>query len=388
MTFFTIRVGLAGLGDQLNQLSYLYALGKALSYTYVHTPFVCPRSSSLSLCSRLIRRFSKSIGYLNTHDRVVKFIGLDRHDLNINDAYFSGYKIVDVDLEPALSTNTNPTIFQIKKYIDKLESCPQPALYSFTWTPGMYDLIPKLDHLMSTLSTSENNIDFDFAARYWQARSSDPIDLPFDNNKITVAVHIRRGDTACINLNGKIISTLGNVRYVNSINEATDKWMEQIATYEYYNCIRHLFNRYGEDSFSVVVLSDGYDRTFDIIKHKSNIHNLGLNKHELRQLNKLHHSYEKDDMHIFKQHPNISTIIGESQRKLFHSIHAIACADIVIYGSRSFAIRMHEFRKPNHTSIMINVREYNESTLDLVERIVIQKANQRSSRGMLIRTGR
>lgn len=376
MSFFTVRVGMAGLGDQLNQLSYLFAIGKALSYTYVHTPFVCPRSSSVSLYSRLKRRLSHYIHCLNNDDRVVKFIGLDRHDLNIDDTYFHGYQTVDVNLEYVLSGNTNPTISQIKQYIETLVSFRQNVLYSFNWTPQLYDMIPELDHLISNLTESGENIGFDFAERYWKARASDPVALPFDDNKVTIAIHIRRGDTACIRLNGRLIATLGTVRFIDSIREASDQWMEQIDTYEYYDCLTALFNRYGEDTFSVVVLSDGYDRTFKLIRHKSNLYNLHLSSDELIQLNKLKHNYEKEEMQIFKQHLNVSTIIGESERNLFHSIHAIACADIVIYGSRSFAKRMQDFRKPKHTSIMINVREYNESTLDLVQKIVDQKAGQ------------
>jgi hypothetical protein len=371
MRFFTIKIINAGLSDQLNQISYLYAVGKALSYTYVHTPFNCPWSSnSLGLVSRLIRRFSKVIAGYSVPDRVVKFIGLDRCDLNIDDADFSDYQIVDVNLEEVFSSNENLDIFQVQEYVDELNSSSKKIIYSFMWTMKMYKLVPKLAYFIYNLNESDGSTKFDFAKRYWKARASNPVDLPFDHGKVTVALHIRRGETACIKLNDKIIATLGKVRYVNSIEEANDKWTEQIDTKEYYAILEKMFTRYGEDKFSVVVLSDGYDRTFKTIKNRSNLDNLKLSKDELMQLSQLEKSYDNEEFQIFKKHSNISTIIGESEQKLFQSIHAIACADVVIYSSRSFAVTMQKFSEPNRNSVMI---KYNENNLDSIEEKIQQK---------------
>ncbi|NJR44882.1 MAG: hypothetical protein HC775_03210 [Hyellaceae cyanobacterium CSU_1_1] len=355
--FFTAIPLNVGIGDQTDQISMLYTLGSSCAYKYVHTPLVCERST---LSSFIVRKIHKHIGFpRKSSDRLIKFLGLDKHELNINDNKFLGYQILDVNLYKLLQENNISNIFDLRKCINTIIPFSERIIYSFVWTPKMYLLKSKIQSLIDSAKVDKSTLKFKFAEKYWKARESWPLALPFDENKIKIAVHLRKGDTACIHLNNKVIDAW-KLKYINSIDDAKYK---QAETVDYHFLLQKIFTRYGEDKFSVVVLSDGYKRTFRRITKAMLQGKLRI--YDLIELNSMERKYN-EKFNIFTQHQNIFTIIGESEENLLKSIHAIICADIVISGSFGFAWRMQKFRKAGKSAFMINVNEYDEQILNSI----------------------
>ena len=363
--FFTVIPLNVGIGDQTDQMSILYALGSACKYKYVHTPLVCERST---LGSLITRKVSKHISFLRkSSNRLIKFLGLDRHEVNINDNKFHGYHIVNVNLYEILQNNNISNIFDFKKYIDDTTiSFSEPIIYSFVWIPKIYPLNAKIQSLIHTARANESSLNFKFSEKYWKARETWSVTLPFDENKIKIAVHLRKGDTACIHLKDKIIDSW-KLRYISSVNDA--KFI-QADTLKYYHVLQKIFTKYGEDKFSVVVLSDGYKRTFRRIRMAMLQGKLSI--YDWVELNLIETKYN-EEFEIFAKHSNIHTIIGESEENLLKSIHAVVCADIVITRCSGFAWRMQKFRQADNSAVMIDVSKSNDQLLKSIESIFPNK---------------
>ena len=352
----------AGVGDQTDQISILYALGRACGYKYVHTPFTCDRST---LGSLITRRLSQHVRYLRkSSTQLIEFLGLDRHELNITDKTLQEYKVLNINLYELLQQNNISTIADLKKCI---ETTPiSKIIYSFVWTPKMYLLESKIQSLIDSTNIDRSTLQFKFAEKYWQAKKHRSVSLPFGKNKIKVVVHIRKGDTACIRLDRKIIDAW-KLQYIDNINNSKYKHTE---IFEYYLFLQKIFNKYGEDKFSVILVSDGYKRTFRRIK--TAMLQYKLNIYDLLQLRTIEKKYY-EELNIFSNHPSVSTIIGESEDKLFKSIHAIICADIIITGSFGFAWRMQKFREADNPALMIDVNNYSDRVFKSIESAIAKK---------------
>lgn len=388
--FFTVRFREGGLGDRLTQLSRLYRIGSALSYTYVHTPFTCARSRTLTRIDKLIKRidqlFKKFFGLQitsdkdPTDDRIIKFLGLDRHDLNINDEHFSNYQVVEICLDKIFKQNEISEISQLKRLIEVSSPSSEPMIYSFSWTKEMRQInssiSSKLDHLLNGANKGMNSLrPLKLPEKYWKSRRAQPIDLPFEEGKIKVTVHLRKGDRACINLDGKVISVFGgSVKLIDGTeNPDTSNYKtlkshrnlkNYVSTSKVYAILERIFSRYGEENFSVILISDGFERTFHNIRFAAKKGKIKLNANELKQLNIIEDQHNKE-FEIFAKNQNVSTIIGESDENLLRSIHAVVCADIVIRTSGYFALRLHElFKQPEQSSIIINANEWNDNTVE------------------------
>ena len=139
-----------------------------------------------------------------------------------------------------------------------------------------------------------------------------------------------------------------------------------IAVFEFDNLLQKIFAKYGEDNFSVMIISDGYKRTFDLIKFALKRGEIKLNRSELKQLYQIERNANKE-FEFFSKYSNCTICIGETIGKLFKSIHELVCSDIIITSSGSFA-RLHKFFKPtDHDSIVINANKYDEQTIENIK---------------------
>ncbi len=126
------------------------------------------------------------------------------------------------------------------------------------------------------------------------------------------------------------------------------------------------------DNVQTRLLTDS--RTFRTIRYSIGKGKLKLNRDELRELDKIERVCN-EEFNVFAKHSNVFTIIGETEENLFKSIHALACADIVIKSSAScFPNHVQEkFSKPNHSSILIEPWKWNEQTVESMEQLVQEK---------------
>jgi hypothetical protein len=379
-TFFTVNLPRdVGLSDQLWHLSKLYSLGIALSYTYVHTPFRCPRSYSVGYLETIIIQLKKLLKTpvdirKSSADKLIKFIGLDKHDLNISDTQFRKYKIIEINLDKILGESEIPSASDFKKNIEFSDLSLKSVIYCFV-SQGIYKFEAKIDQIISSVKLDDSTIKYlDLPEKYWRAKKLFPVNIPLENSRVNVVIHIRKGDRTQIKLNKKIVSIFGSsVNLVNSNGAREKPNTELLNTKNSYNIIQKIFSKYGENIFSVVVISDGYQRAFHAIVSAVIRGKIKLKIEELKQLYKIKKTLNRE-FDIFSSLPNVSLVVGESKKNLFKCIHAIICADILIVTSGGFAYWLHMFfRRSNQLSMIINLNSYDNQTIDKVRNIVLKK---------------
>lgn len=363
---FTIKfVGVnSGLSDMLVRLCSMYKLGKALSYNYIHTPFICKRSYPLNYLDKTLKKIVGDKIYYTLN----KFIGLDKCEMNIFERRFFYYKIVEINIEDLLN---EPSIYNISSLKNSIENNNNtvPIIYSFLTTGKFYkfDTQSKIDNLLQNVVGIEDFRNL-VTKNYWKAREKWSVPLPFDETKVKIVVHIRRGDRACINLGKRVICLHGHKTAIvtngnNMIEQAkdlleTENFSRPSTVSEIMLILQKIFDIYGKNNFSAIVLSDGYNRAFKVIKSNINNGQLNLSKSELNQLAIVERDCYKEFL-IFSDDRNMSTIVGESKNNFFRSVHAIASADIVIKSSGGFASVLHKFLKKSNTPpIIIDVEQY------------------------------
>lgn len=383
--FFTIKfIGVnAGLSDMLVRLYSMYKVGKVLSYTYIHTPFICKRSYPLNYIDRIVK---KIIGDKIYHP-LSKFIGLEKCDLNIFDKDFLHYNIVELNIEDILENEHISSISDLKNIIESNEHKTEPTIYSFLTTGNFYkfDTQSKINNLLQdTVSIKDfRNL---VTKRYWQARKRWPISIPFDETKTKILIHVRRGDRACINLGERVICLHGaKVAIVNDVDNIVERAKELLETENFKRpsaaskialILQKIFDSHGESNFSVIIVSDGYDRTFKVIKSNIDKGHLNLSKSELNQLAIAKKVCRKEFLGL-SEYRNVSTIIGESKINFFKSVHAIASADVVIKTSGGFASVLHKFfKKSDLPPIIIDTEQYEQQSFQQVLNDIGQLINK------------
>ncbi|MEQ8995315.1 MAG: hypothetical protein RID53_02285 [Coleofasciculus sp. B1-GNL1-01] len=376
-TFFTVKLPeQVGLSDQLWHLSKLYTLGIALSYTYVHTPFKCPRSYNVGYFETVIEK-SKSI--LNkftsinssSTDKLIEFIGLDKHELNISDQQFELCNIVEINIDEILKDDKINSTSDLKKCIEYFGLYSKEKIYSFV-TKGIYKFESKIEQIVRSANLDDSTIKkLKLPEKYWKAKEKFSGKFSIDNSKVKITLHIRKGDRTCINLNGKLVSVFASsIKVIDSTDYRDELKQSLMDTTKAYNLIQEIFNKYGEEYFSVQVLSDGYQRTFFTIIWAMVRGKIKLNLNDLKQLHKTKKALSKE-FNDFLRFSNISLVVGESKQNLFQSIHAIVCADILIITSGGFAYWVHNFfRKSNQPSLIINLNSCDNKVVNKISKFL------------------
>ncbi len=382
---FTIKfVGVnSGLSDMLVRLYSMYKLGKALSYTYIHTPFICKRSYPLNYLERILKKIVGDRIYCNLN----KFIGLDKCEMNIFERRFSYFNIIETNIEDILNDPSISNLSNLKSIIETNNSLKEPVIYSFSTTGKFYkfDTQSKIDNLLQDIVSIKDFRDL-VTKNYWKARQKWSVYLPFDETKAKIVVHIRRGDRACINLGERVICLHGHKTAIvtnssNMVEQArdlleTENFSRPSTVSEIMLILQKIFDIYGKNYFSVIMLSDGYDRAFKVIKSNINKGQLNLSKSELNQLPSVERDCHKEFL-TFSNNQNIYPIIGESKNNFFQSIHAIASADIVIKSSGGFASVIHKFFKKLDTPpIIIDVEQYEQQNFQQTLNAIGQLINK------------
>jgi hypothetical protein len=170
--FFTCKIGLTGIGDQLSQLGTLYRIGRSFGLTYVHTPFDnlwCP-------------------GLDINH-----FLGLDLGEERIES--FKEYRVLDV---PYLVVLDHLHRKQPLESLFSEKELEPPVLFRLCSAQEIYSRKPD-DHAVGS------DTYFDLSAKFSIAHRNVADLNPFKTDKLRVAVHIRRGDVCWIEDDGKIL---------------------------------------------------------------------------------------------------------------------------------------------------------------------------------------
>lgn len=381
-TFFTVKLVTSGLADMLWQLSVVYRIAELLNYTYVHTPISYDKRYRLNFWGKTIKKIDNALNKLIKIDRfsyeTSKFLGLDKLKYNINDRRFVDYKIIDISISDIYDENKILDIAQLKKYVENFINEVTPpskqVIYCLTFTPELYKGLraSRLNELLNSGDTDEitlKPLKLKLSETYRKARENRPINIPFDAAKVKIVVHLRKGDRMLVNLHKKVIGVFSTkVKVLESITELNEwenrNYSNSDETYKAYDILQKIFGRYGKDNFSVIVISDGYERTFQNIRHAISKGEITLSQEEKCQLNKAEKTANQE-FEIFSQHSNVSNIIGESEKNTFPSIHAIVSADIVIKTTGGFAWVLHSlFKSPARPSTIIQLGQDEDETVE------------------------
>lgn len=198
---------------------------------------------------------------------------------------------------------------------------------------------------------------------YWIARNKDSTPVEQDSDKIKVLVHIRNGDTAIIKTGERLISIFGSsAQLIKSYDEIKELDRRPVCFTKVLSCLDELSELYGQKNLSILLISDGYRRSAEVliwalIKRELKL-SLGEILDAFAELRRLDKVLKYGLLPYTFRH-----IIGENKSNLMLSIHGIAEADFVIMTSGGFAYFVHYFFRKNSHSRLIDIRNYNKKAL-------------------------
>lgn len=384
--FFTVKLVKSGLGDMLWQLSLLYRISQLSDYTstYIHTPFAYEKRYKLTLFGKIFKKIENAVndflGIDKYSQKLSKFLGLDKLELNISDKKFANYQIIEIPIHKIFQEDKILDIYQLKnsfkKFIESVTPSSKPVIYCLTFTPELYAhrRAFQLEELLNGADPEEitlKSLKLKLSESYRKAREDRPVHIPFDAQTVKVVIHLRKGDRMLVNLSKKIIGIFStNVKVFESKSDL-DEWESNNYsnyndTHKAYALVEKIFSRYGKENFSVIVISDGYERTYQNIKHAIFKGKITFSKEEKSQIEKLE-KIANTEFDIFSNFSNVSTIIGESENNTFKSIHAIICADIIIKTTGGFAWVLHSlFKSQDRPSTIVKLGQDDHHTIEKI----------------------
>lgn len=364
---FTVKtLSMSGVGDQLGtQFIRLMRLGQALGYRYVHTPPLFKRSQVPTLARRIAITATRRLGItLNDlkGDNLTRFLGLDRWKRNIFDPEMRQHELCDIQLDTLLGKDKHMNISDVREKLRSVYGANSKCIICFSWTPALYNKIAVLDALIGEPVVPPDSDDsFNFSVQYWERRRTWPVSSVFQSGKVRMVFHIRLGDSTAVDIAGQRILVFGDkILSKEEMLELMkiDPNRRPIHISEYRVILNALSRQFGQQRFSGILISDGYDRTFSIIRkalragHKAL---KGISDQDIT-ISRRAANHELND--ILSGFDDWVRIVGESESNLYDSIHALACAEIVIYGTGEFASKVHRLlRDPRTFSITVHVRD-------------------------------
>ncbi|OUL33343.1 hypothetical protein BV372_16760 [Nostoc sp. T09] len=380
--FFTTKLVKSGLADMLWQLSLLYRIGQLFDYTYVHTLISHDKRHRLSLFGKITKKLENVIAKFLKIDRysykISNFMGLDTIGPNINDKNFIDYKVIEIPIDKIYQESEISDIAQLKKrlkkFIDEITPSSKKVIYRLAFTPELYKSLRayQLDELLKSADPEAiqlKPLKLKLSEGYRKARENRPINIPFDAQKVKIVVHLRKGDRVRLNINKKILGVFSTrvkvFENTSDLNEwESTNYSSSNDTYSAYNLIQRIFDKYGKENFSVIVISDGYERTFQNIRHAMSKGEIELSQNEKNKLDEIEKIANKE-FDIFAKYSNIFTMIGESEQNTFPSIHAVISADIVIKTTGGFAWVLHSlFKNQNRPSTIIQLEQDEDKSIE------------------------
>lgn len=382
--FFTVKLVTSGLTDMLWQLSLLYRIGQLCDYTYVHTSLAYEKRYELNFPGKILKKIETTVNKFlqidRYSDKISNFLGLDKWEQNISNKKFINFKIIEIPIDEIYYEDKISNIEQLKesieKFITEITPSAKKIIYCLAFRPQLYEdrRAFRLDELLNSADPEGimlQPLKLQLSENYCKARQNRPLHIPFNSQTVKIVIHLRKGDRMLVNLNKKIMGVFSTrIKFFESIDDL-DEW--EIENYSNSNntdkadtLLQKIFSRYGEENFSIIVMSDGDERTFQNIRHAMFKGEIKLSKEEKRQLNNLEKTLNKE-FEIFSKYSNVYTLVGESEKNTFESIHAIICADIIIKTSGNFAWVLHSlFKRQDRSSTIIQLGQDDDLAIEKI----------------------
>jgi hypothetical protein len=247
------------------------------------------------------------------------FLGLGIGELALNSPEARGLAEADVDLVRVVQTTDGSVDFaRTRRALESEHGVNSAVLLRFRWQEELRPVLAPLRLLKAN--------GFDFRRKYWACRESCPVASPFSGAAISIAVHIRKGDAACLEFKkGRVYKG----RFLQA-GEAIPKQHVEVSAYRM--LIERLFAQHGHEPFSIHVFSDGYHATFRRMRA------LPTFREDQERLAKLEEGLHRELLEL-AEFPNVTVAIGEDENLVRTSVHACATARLVIWNAGAFACR-------------------------------------------------
>ncbi len=350
-----------GFTDQMSQFRTFYKLGLASGYIYLHHPFLSPRSSMNILPRRRSgwRRFLTSVKWVY-RVAMKKIMGIaiteSKPDqdvygfLGFNEYFHEKHKLQDlkrfqkitVKLGDNVLTDFNiSTLEELQKWLAAHipESVPVTSKVLLKMIlSGPREKCFKL--INSKISNYPDGLDL--RAIYFEKRRKHPWGSAFGDGKVKTLVHIRQGDTATLETPwNTYISLWPKNCAFKEYSRFSDIPTDVVQIEDYHRFIKTLFSYFTEGTFSTLLFSDGFYRTFGRLKRnirelKRNTHLNNASKNRLLKIDP--RRYEEKKFSMFRSIENSNLFLGEDFEKLRHLIHSFMTADLIIAGRQQAMI--------------------------------------------------
>jgi len=393
-TFFTIEIKnkYIGISDILRRLYKTYGLGVALSYSYVHKPFFCRRSLPNSILDRTLRKISGfnegKLSYFNRENDlfVANFLGMGNFE---NNSDFDTRSTITIDIAKVLDSDLFQNVDELKSRIEDSISPLDSITINFLVTDRIYNdrvsaNFKKIFGLTSLEDCHLSEVGKSFrefaSTRYWQARSRQPVPISFNQDKIRLLVHIRKGDRVWIELQDKILSMHGDEflildKNANSSQNSDvqsslslslpNKFRKPVSIDMIREVLEQLFLEYGRASFSTIVISDGYKRGYQELNNALKAGRIKLSQSEKKQINVFLKQQQKEIVD-FARYANAELILGEdSKMKFMKSVHAVVCADFIIKTTGGFTSLNRLLRVQDSPSVFLGTSDLTPQNLEV-----------------------
>jgi hypothetical protein len=353
MRYFTCKlIRNVGIGDQLYQLQILYNLGKSLGLTYVHSPLPPSR-----WCQNL---------------DLTSFLGLGiGEELSEN---YKSFRIRNIDSHQAASF-----------LVGKEYHSPNFALsdqgniiYRLVFSEKLY-----LEH-PSHIEIPFNH-PFRFKDKFLAAQKTQNIPSPFSGERISIAIHVRRGDCTWTEDSGQYFFP-----YMNKLIDADPEDVDvgrAVSSEQYLKLLDAIFEKYDQKLFEVRIYSDGLPEKFwmeanrlEALKYKLMSGKLAFilnpNQRKTKFNERIFNPRVKqkfyglrNEFDSFKKYANVTLKIGGEVELTKEIISAFATADIAIV-AREDSFPEIGLRDPKDHRILMNVKNDQTQNIELIDRLI------------------
>jgi hypothetical protein len=332
--YFTIHpTAQGGATDQLTQFTAWYKLGSWLGYNYVHQPFQCSRSSSSLYDFLGFNDIWEKRGMPPAATYATLELPISTEQLRWKLAWRQG----------RLSRFGG-----LCRYIEKQarrkarKSKSKTVLIVFGLrSPADRAVLRWIEKAIPEMPDG-----LDMHATYFSYRKRKPRQSIYQDKGCRILLHIRLGDIAtiptpwhtCLSVYSSSVAEFGNVNSSLPENATWDQQraMRSLRSYldpdDYLEFVHELERQAQDVRYSLVVSSDGYQRTFDRIFAASD--DLQFRMQQRQQLHELRATHEQSKFKPFFELRNTTVLLGENDENLFDLIHSALTADLIVVSAQ------------------------------------------------------
>jgi hypothetical protein len=367
-----------GMTDKLQRFDLCYALGISLGYEYIHTPFECLRSAeNLDHLLGFEDYFCNNIGGqdLSRFERVE----INLTEIWHKEKFLSLQQLQDfIRLRVSRVSNISRKRIVVVLIFVRIYG-PQVGGSASMWTPlnrilritPLNKLFQKKSQrklaaiypvrILSNWLSSPQFDHLDFRSIYFQARQKDQRSSNFVDGKLRMLVHIRQGDTAFVETpwHTYVPTWLkhheGNPVELDNLEQAGNMYVQ---VDEYYTFLSQFLSCFDDNTFSVIVSSDGFKRSFQNLYDWQSI--LDFTESQIQSLKEMEKSYDEKVFAPFTTLNHCTCLIGETDENLFGLIHSVLTADIIVVGTQQKMVLklLNLFGDDDHPPILIVLHKF------------------------------